>query len=41
MHAGKVIAKQKISDSLVGFDEYLSANATEQYVSRLRKHLAL
>jgi two-component system OmpR family response regulator len=40
MRAGKVVAKQAIIDSLAGFDDDLSANAVEQYVSRLRKRLA-
>ncbi|QPC89127.1 response regulator transcription factor [Mesorhizobium sp. INR15] len=40
MRAGKVVAKQAIIESLAGFDEDLSANAVEQYVSRLRKRLA-
>ena len=38
--AGKVVAKQAIIDSLADFDDDLSANAVEQYVSRLRKRLA-
>lgn len=40
MRAGKVVSKQAIIESLAGFDEDLSANAVEQYVSRLRKRLA-
>jgi two-component system OmpR family response regulator len=40
MRAGKVVAKQAIIESLAGFDEDLSANAIEQYVSRLRKRLS-
>lgn len=41
MKAGKVVAKQAIIDSLADFDDGdLSANAVEQYVSRLRKRLA-
>jgi two-component system OmpR family response regulator len=40
MRAGKVVAKQAIIESLATFDEDLSANAVEQYVSRLRKRLA-
>lgn len=40
MRAGKVVAKQAIIESLAGFDEDLSLNAVEQYVSRLRKRLA-
>ena len=40
MRAGKVVAKQSIIESLAGFDEDLSANAIEQYVSRLRRRLA-
>ena len=40
MKAGKVVAKQAIVDSLAGFDDDLSVNAVEQYVSRLRKRLA-
>lgn len=40
LRAGKVVAKQAIIESLSGFDDDLSANAIEQYVSRLRKRLA-
>jgi two-component system OmpR family response regulator len=40
MKAGKVVPKQAIIDSLADFDDDLSANAVEQYVSRLRKRLA-
>jgi two-component system OmpR family response regulator len=40
LRAGKVVTKQVIQESLAGFDEELSANAIEQYVSRLRKRLA-
>jgi len=40
MRAGRVVAKQAIIESLAGFDDDLSANAIEQYVSRLRKRLA-
>jgi DNA-binding response OmpR family regulator len=40
MRAGKVVAKEAIMQSLAGFDDELSGNAIEQYVSRLRKRLA-
>ena len=40
LRAGKVVAKQSIIQSLAAFDEDLSSNAVEQYVSRLRKRLA-
>ena len=40
MKAGKVVGKQAIIDSLADFGDDLSANAVEQYVSRLRKRLA-
>ncbi|ASY65418.1 Tricarboxylate transport transcriptional regulator TctD (plasmid) [Sinorhizobium sojae CCBAU 05684] len=40
MRAGKVVAKDAIVQSLTGLDDDLSANAIEQYVSRLRKRLA-
>ncbi|RJG42979.1 MULTISPECIES: response regulator transcription factor [unclassified Mesorhizobium] len=40
LRAGKVVTKQSIIESLAGFDDDLSANAIEQYVSRLRKRLA-
>ncbi|MFB2552850.1 response regulator transcription factor [Ensifer soli] len=40
MRAGKVVSKEAILQSLTAFDEDLSANAIEQYVSRLRKRLA-
>lgn len=39
MRAGKVVPKDAIMQSLAGFDDDLSANAIEQYVSRLRKRL--
>ena len=39
MRAGKVVAKEAIVQSLTGFDDDISANAIEQYVSRLRKRL--
>ena len=38
--SGKVVAKQSIIESLAAFDEDLSENAVEQYVSRLRRRLA-
>lgn len=37
--AGKVVSKQAIIQSLAAFDDDLSANAVEQYVSRLRRKL--
>ncbi len=40
LRAGKVVSKEAIMRSLTGFDEDLSANAIEQYVSRLRRRLA-
>ncbi len=40
MRAGKVVAKEAIVQSLTGFDDEISGNAIEQYVSRLRKRLA-
>ncbi len=40
LKAGKVVAKQAIIESLADIDDDLSANAVEQYVSRLRKRLA-
>jgi len=39
LRSGKVVTKQAIVESLAGFDDDLSANAIEQYVSRLRKRL--
>ncbi len=39
LRAGKVVSKDAIVGSLTGFDEDLSANAIEQYVSRLRRRL--
>lgn len=38
--AGAVVSKQAIIESLADFDDDLSANAVEQYVSRLRRKLA-
>ncbi len=40
LRAGKVVAKEAIIQSLTAFDDDLSANAIEQYVSRLRKRLS-
>lgn len=40
LRAGKVVSKDAIVGSLTGFDDELSANAIEQYVSRLRRRLA-
>ncbi|WP_047465280.1 response regulator transcription factor [Rhizobium rhizogenes] len=40
MRAGRVVAKEAIIQSLAAFDDDLSSNAIEQYVSRLRKRLA-
>ncbi|CDP49898.1 response regulator [Paradevosia shaoguanensis] len=40
LRAGKVVAKEAIIQSLSAFDDDLSANAVEQYASRLRKRLA-
>lgn len=40
LRAGKVVSKQAIIESLAGFDDDLSPNAIEQYVSRLRRRLA-
>jgi len=41
MRAGKVVSKDAIVQSLTGYDQDLSANAIEQYVSRLRRRLSL
>lgn len=41
LRAGKVVSKDAIVQSLTGFDDDLSANAIEQYVSRLRRRLSL
>ena len=38
--AGAVVSKQAIIESLAAFDDDLSANAVEQYVSRMRRKLA-
>ncbi len=40
LRPGKVAPKQSIIESLSGFDEELSPNAIEQYVSRIRRRLA-
>ncbi|NUB43276.1 response regulator transcription factor [Fertoebacter nigrum] len=40
MRAGKVVAKERIIQSLTALDDALSDNAIEQYASRLRKRLA-
>ncbi|MDE1160116.1 MAG: response regulator transcription factor [Neorhizobium sp.] len=39
LRAGKVVSKEAINTSLTGFDDELSPNAIEQYVSRLRRRL--
>lgn len=36
---GRVVQKQTLLDALTGFDEEISENAVEQYVSRLRRRL--
>ncbi len=41
LRAGKVVSKDAIVGSLTGFDDDLSANAIEQYVSRLRRRLGI
>ncbi len=38
--AGKVVTKESIVQSLTSLDDYLSDNAIEQYISRLRRKLA-
>lgn len=40
LKAGKVVSRDAILQSLTGLDDDLSANAIEQYASRLRKRLA-
>jgi two-component system, OmpR family, response regulator len=40
LRPGKVVAKKAIIESLAAFDDDLSENAVEQYVSRLRRRLA-
>ncbi len=40
LKAGKVVAREAIVQSITSLDDELSANAIEQYVSRLRKRLA-
>lgn len=40
LRAGKVVAREAIVQSLTSLEDDLSANAIEQYVSRLRKRLA-
>jgi DNA-binding response OmpR family regulator len=37
---GRVLSKTQILESLSSFDDELSENAVEQYISRLRKRLA-
>jgi two-component system OmpR family response regulator len=39
LRIGKVVSKEAIVASLTGFDDDLSANAIEQYASRLRRRL--
>ena len=39
LRAGKVVAREAIVQSLTSLDDELSANAIEQYISRLRKRL--
>jgi two-component system, OmpR family, response regulator len=38
--AGKVVTKESIVQSLTSLDDFLSDNAIEQYISRLRRKLA-
>lgn len=38
-HRGKVISKEKIADSLANFDDEITLNAVEIYISRLRKKI--
>ncbi|MBQ5950476.1 response regulator transcription factor [Massilia sp. ST3] len=38
-HAGRVVSKQQIIDAILGWDEDLTRNAVEVYVSRLRLKL--
>ena len=38
--AGHVVSKEQIADSLANFDQDISPNAVELYISRLRKRLA-
>lgn len=40
LRSGKVVGKKTIIESLAAFDDDLSENAVEQYVSRLRRRLA-
>jgi len=40
LRAGKVVAREAIVQSLTSLEDDLSANAIEQYVSRLRKRLS-
>lgn len=40
LRSGRVVTKQSIIESLASFDEELSTNAIEQYVSRIRRRLA-
>lgn len=40
LRAGRVVGKRALIETLAAFDDDLSANAVEQYVSRLRKRLA-
>ena len=40
LRAGKVVAKEALIQSLTSLEEDISANAIEQYVSRLRRRLA-
>lgn len=36
---GKVLSKEQIADGLANFDDYITPNAVEIYISRLRKKL--
>ncbi len=40
LSTGRIVSKQQIVESLSAFDEEVSDNAIEQYVSRLRKKLS-
>ncbi|MHA1523777.1 MAG: response regulator [Alphaproteobacteria bacterium] len=40
LNAGKVVAKSRLVESIASFDEAVSDNAVEQYVSRLRRRIS-
>jgi len=39
LHAGRVVSKERLQQAIAGFDEAITPNAVEVYVSRVRAKL--